>query len=249
MDFREYLKRIDFTEELIPSLKVLASLQKQHLLNIPFENLDIHYDRPIVLNKEKIYNKVVLEGRGGFCYELNGLFYELLLWIGFKCHRVSARVFDGNDFGAEFDHLAIAVQLNGLSYLTDVGFGDFTVTPLLLYPKVIQHDENGDFRIKRYGSEFIVYKYIGTEMKPIYKFENIPRSIDEFSVMCHYHQTNPESHFTQQKLISIATEQGRITLTDDKLKTTKDSSSTESHIKDTEEFKDALWKYFKIKIT
>ncbi len=160
MDFKAYLHRINFQEELVPSLKTLASLQKQHLINIPFENLDIHYDKPIVLEKEKIYNKVVSEGRGGFCYELNGLFYELLLWIGFKCDRVSARVFDGNEFGEEFDHLAIVVKLNGLNYLADVGFGDFTVYPLLLHSKGIQHDENGDFRIKQYGREYIVYKFL-----------------------------------------------------------------------------------------
>jgi len=249
MDFEAYLHRINFQEELVPSLRTLASLQKQHLINIPFENLDIHYGRSIILNKEKIYNKIVSEGRGGFCYELNGLFNELLTWIGFKTKIVSARVFNGNDFNAEFDHLVIHVQLNELNYLADVGFGDFAVTPLLLHPNAIQHDESGKFRIKQFGQEFIVYKYIDNAKKPVYKFENIPRSFDDFSAMCHYHQTSPESHFTQQKLISIATDHGRITLIDDKLKITQDSISTEFGIKDKNEFKDKLWKYFKIKIS
>ena len=66
MDFKAYLHRIHCQEELSPSLKTLALLQKQHLLHIPFENLDIHYDRPIVLNEEKIFDKVISKGRGGF---------------------------------------------------------------------------------------------------------------------------------------------------------------------------------------
>ena len=162
---------------------------------------------------------------------------------------VSVRVFDDNDFSAEFDHLAILVHLNGLNYLTDVGFGNFTLAPLLLHPEVIQHDENGNFTIMQNGEKYIIYKYQGTTKKAIYKFENISRSLVEFSDSCHYHQTSPKSPFTQRKLITIATEQGRITLTDDKLKIKKDSLSSEYNIKDEDDFKDTLWKYYNIKIS
>ena len=74
-----YLKRIKFTGKAIPTMEVLAQLQKAHLLAVPFENIDIHTNRKIDLNVDNIYQKIVLNNRGGFCYELNGLFYEFFV--------------------------------------------------------------------------------------------------------------------------------------------------------------------------
>ncbi|HYK47600.1 MAG TPA: arylamine N-acetyltransferase, partial [Parafilimonas sp.] len=75
MDVDRYLRRINYEGTREPNLTLLAALQKQHLLHVPFENLDIHYKTPIELNVPRIFEKVVHNKRGGFCYELNGLFY------------------------------------------------------------------------------------------------------------------------------------------------------------------------------
>src|SRR5687768_18366679 len=83
MNAREYLSRIGLTyPPPLPDARALRSLQRSHLLNVPFENLDIHWKRPIVLDTKKFYDKIVGERRGGFCYELNGLFNDLLREIG-----------------------------------------------------------------------------------------------------------------------------------------------------------------------
>ena len=125
-----YLERMGFRESTEPGLESLTQLQEAHLLNIPFENLDIHYGIPIELDIDKIYQKIIIDKRGGFCYELNGLFYELITAIGFKAKRVSARVFNKEKgYGPEFDHLAIIVDISGVEYLSDVGFGEFTFAP------------------------------------------------------------------------------------------------------------------------
>ena len=87
MNHLDYLKRINYSGSLEPSLKVLKQLQQAHLMSVPFENLDIHYGRTIELDLDKIFNKVVVDHRGGFCYELNGLFGELLSMLGFKIKR------------------------------------------------------------------------------------------------------------------------------------------------------------------
>ncbi len=92
MDVKKYLDRINFHSEIKPDIETLQLLHKNHLLNIPFENLDIHSGRKIILEKEKLLNKIVNEERGGFCYELNGAFYELLISIGYKVKRISAGV-------------------------------------------------------------------------------------------------------------------------------------------------------------
>ena len=82
-------------DEVNADLGTLSRLQHRHLMSIPFENLDIHWGQRIVLDTEAFYDKIVTGGRGGFCYELNGLFNELLQQIGFTTRLVSAQVFRG----------------------------------------------------------------------------------------------------------------------------------------------------------
>ncbi len=85
MNKNEYLRRIGIEEnEIAPTLENLKLLQRQHLLNVPFENLDIHWKRPILLDTDKFYEKIIGKKRGGFCYELNGLVLRI-----FKESRLS----------------------------------------------------------------------------------------------------------------------------------------------------------------
>jgi len=94
METERYLERINYSDKTEPEIEVLKALQKKHLLSVPFENLDIHYKVPIELDLANVFKKVVIERRGGFCYELNGIFHELLNSIGFNVKMISARVFD-----------------------------------------------------------------------------------------------------------------------------------------------------------
>ncbi len=96
MNIQSYLDRLDFYEPTNVDKNVLYKLHKQHLLNIPFENLDIHYGKKISLSINDIYQKVIIEKRGGFCYELNGLFHQLLKKIGFNTKLISAQVYTNN---------------------------------------------------------------------------------------------------------------------------------------------------------
>ncbi|MTI31201.1 arylamine N-acetyltransferase family protein [Xanthovirga aplysinae] len=251
MDFRAYLKRINFKGEISPTLKVLQKLQKSHLLKVPFENLDIHYGIPIELNLDKIYDKIVLKKRGGFCYELNGLFYELLSWIGFNVKRISARVYDKEKgYGQEYDHMAMIVNIDGTNYLTDVGFGEFTFAPLKLELEKIQEDERGSFVFDQYDEGYFrVNKIENDEWAPEYIFKNIPRSFQDFSSMCLFHQTSPKSHFTQKKLITLPTIEGRITLTSQQLKKSSIQTIREIKVKDDTEFESALKDYFHLDAT
>jgi len=150
MDTFKYLQRINYMGELKPSLQVLTKLQKTHLLHIPFENLDIISKIPIELNIEKLYNKIVINNRGGFCYELNGLFHQLLKIIGFKLKMVSARVYNKKKgYGAEFDHMVIITRIKKVDYLTDVGFGEFAFAPLKIELNTVQQDRRGKFKIEK----------------------------------------------------------------------------------------------------
>lgn len=249
MDVTRYLQRIKYKGDISPTIDVLNALQRNHLLQVPFENLDIHYGRPIVLNTGKFFEKVVIEKRGGFCYELNGLFFELLQSTGYQVKMVSARVFDRTEqiFSPEYDHLAIIASIGSADYLADVGFGEFAFQPLKIEPGEIQKDDRGHFKIEQLEDGYLrVSKLSGDLWISEYIFLPIERTLNEFEEMCVYNQTSPLSHFTQNKVCSIATNNGRITLTNEKLKITEGDSFTEEKINSEEEFAANLQKYFRI---
>ena len=249
-DKEKYLNRIKYSEHLEPNLNTLKKLQKAHLLNVPFENLDIHNDVSIDLSIDKIFDKIVNQNRGGFCYELNGLFYELLLALGFDAIRVSARVYDQNKgYGKEFDHFTIIVTINNAKYLTDVGFGEFTFEPLEIKLGIIQNDERGNYVIDDYENNYFrVNKVDDNQLTPEYIFSETERTFLEFEEMCMYHQTSPESHFTSKRLITLPTENGRITISGNILKIKELESTTEFVLKNEAEYEKELWNKFKIKI-
>lgn len=129
LNAENYFKRISFQEEIQTNQSSLAALHRNHILNIPFENLDIHRGRKIHLDLSKIEHKVISNRRGGFCYELNGLFGALLRQLGFEVKIISARVFGKEKIGREFDHLILGVSL-GKEWLVDVGFGENFLEPI-----------------------------------------------------------------------------------------------------------------------
>src|SRR6476660_7309603 len=112
MDVQAYLRRINYHGEQAPTAAVLRDLHRAHLLAVPFENLDIHLGRPIVLDQAALFDKIVRRRRGGFCYELNGLFGLMLRQLGFDVTLLAAGVAraDGG-FGPEFDHLTLLVRI------------------------------------------------------------------------------------------------------------------------------------------
>jgi N-hydroxyarylamine O-acetyltransferase len=246
----KYLQRINYSGNREPNLNTLKELQRHHLLNVPFENLDIHYNIPIKLSIESIFDKVINQNRGGFCYELNGLFYELLRAIGFDVKMVSARVFDQDKgYGKEYDHLAIIAKINSHEYLTDVGLGEFTFEPLNLQLETIQKDQRGNYIIENYENGYLrVSKTEKERQTAEYIFKNEKRKLAEFETMCDYHQTSPNSHFKNKRLISIPTKTGRITITGNKLKIKEFDLITEILLESEIEFEKELWSKFRIKM-
>lgn len=249
MDTEKYLRRIGIENFDIPAnAESLKFLQKQHLLNVPFENLDIHWKRPILLDAGRFYKKIVEEKRGGFCYELNGLFNELLRNSGFQTRLVSARVSDGKGkFSNEYDHLAIIVKIGEAEFLADVGFGAFTAEPLRVVADLEQNDVTGVFVVRRFDEDYLeVVKKDGANWNSEYIFKPLGRDLAEFAEMCNFHQTSPESHFTQGKVCSLMLENGRKTLTDKKFIETKRGVKNETEINSEEKFNEILMREFRI---
>jgi N-hydroxyarylamine O-acetyltransferase len=248
MNVRKYLARIGVEpDHLEPNDEVLRFLQRKHLLTVPFENLDIHWKRPIVLDIEKFYEKIVTSRRGGFCYELNGLFNELLKGLGFQTRLISGRVFNGTEHGPEYDHAAIIVTIDEDEYLADVGFGDFSTEPLRYSLGAEQQDASGIFVIRRFDEEHLeVAKRDSEAWKSEYIFKDVPRKLAEFAEMCDFQQYSADSHFTKGKLCSILTGTGRKTLTDRKFKVISAAERSEINVGSAAEFNEILEREFQI---
>jgi N-hydroxyarylamine O-acetyltransferase len=249
MNTQNYLDRIDYSGSTEASLETLKRLQRQHLLSVPFENLDIHRNVPIKLNLEIIYQKVVENHRGGFCYELNGLFLQLLLALNFKAHLISATVYsEENGYGFPGTHCAVMVKFENGTYLTDVGFGEFSFTPLKLEVDKIQHDDRGEFVFDNYDEKhFRINKLENDLKKPQYIFKNEKMAFLDFKAGCHFHQTNSKSTFVKKRLISRPIENGRITVTENTLKISENNEVEEREIEDEKEFEKILWEFFEVK--
>ena len=247
MNSSAYLKRIDVSDPEPLTLANLAVLQTSHMLRVPFENLDIHWNKPIKLDTEALYQKIVENRRGGFCYELNGLFGWLLEELEYDIEMLSCRVYSSKteEFGPEFDHMALLVHLDNESYIVDVGFGDSFRTPIKM-PDGQSEDVSGRYRITEQDAGYLLQRKQDKDWEPQYTFSLISRKLEEFEAMCEYHQTSPDSHFTQQKIMSIATEWGRISLSEKALITTKGRTKVNEVIANKREWQDKLLEVFGI---
>jgi len=156
MDTKTYLERIHYKGLLNPTIETLRELQLSHLLSIPFENLSIHAQEPILLEEDSLFDKIVHHQRGGFCYELNGLFASLLRQLGFNVTMLSAGVAkaDGR-FGPDFDHMSLMVLLED-RWLVDVGFGDSFRQPLLMDRRDVQVQGKRSYQIGDDGNHLIL---------------------------------------------------------------------------------------------
>jgi len=207
----DYLTRLDLTmAEASLDAAGLARLQDAHLRHVPFENLSIHLGERISLEEDDIVTKLVDRCRGGFCYEMNGGFAALLEALGFDVTLLEGRVYKDGQPGIHFDHLCLRVDLDR-PYLADVGFGASFALPLRLDTHADQQDPNGTFRIVPTDGEDGWFDLVrdGTAQ---FRFSLEPHELADFADGCEYHQTSPDSHFTQNSLCSLPTVDGRSTI-------------------------------------
>ena len=230
-----YLARIEYRGPFKPSLETLRGLHAAHMYAVPFENLDIvPLHRSIALDEAALWRKLVEERRGGFCYELNGIFAWLLKQAGFSVRYLNARVFsrDGK-LGIDFDHLALLVGIPGETghWLADVGFGDSFVEPLRL-EEGEQPQGLRTYRLESTGAGYITWQrnYDGTWERE-YFFDLLPRSFPaDYEAGCLYHQRSPASSFTRSSVVSRATRRGRISLQEDRLIVTEDGTRRDQEL-------------------
>ena len=247
-----YLTRIGYSGSTSPTSTTLRALHRAHLLAVPFENLDIALGRTIVVDEDVTVRKIVELHRGGFCYELNGAFAALLRALGFRLTLLAARVArEKGGEGPEFDHLTLRVDLPGEDYpwLADVGFGDSFLEPLRLKAGSEQADPAGRFRLTELGERWQLERFDDNgRWKRQYSFSLETRKLQDFRDMCHYHQTSPDSHFTQNRICSRATPNGRITLSGMKFIVTRSGQREERALQSENERIEILREQFGIRL-
>src|SRR5262245_4541803 len=220
-----YLDRIGARRPDAPDVAALRELHRRHLEAVPFENLAIHLGEGIVLTEEALVDKIVRRGRGGFCYELNGLFAALLTALGFDVTLHAASMFGGDGtLTPAFDHLALTVELDE-RYLVDVGSGRHALYPLRRDWPEAQEDPAGSFLVLDAGGGDVDVVMDGERR---YRAEARPRRLVDFVRPCFWHATSPESNFHDVARRSRATENGRVSIVGDRLIETVDGERTET---------------------
>ncbi|MET9988909.1 arylamine N-acetyltransferase [Streptomyces mutabilis] len=229
-----YLRRLGAEYPAWPTLDALRELHLRHLRTVPFENLSVHLGEEIVLQEERLLDKVVGARRGGFCYELNGLFAALLTALGYEVTLLAARVYgEGGVLGIPYDHLALLVRtVDGGDWLADVGFGAHSHGPLEFGERGEQEDPGGTFRIVEAGPDEAGVRGghdtaraadldVLRDGQAVYRVELRPRVLGDFVSGAWWHSTSPRSHFLRSPVCSRLTEDGgRITLSGRRLTTT-----------------------------
>ena len=249
MKLEQYLNRVGFTRSLEPNLETLIALHRAHLQTIPYENLEIHFGRKLKLNLKRIFERLVLERRGGWCYEMNGLFAWVLREIGFDVRLVSTQVtrVDGS-LTAPGDHVALIVQLGTefqKLWLVDVGWGNGFLDPL---PLEVGTFRQGflEYRLESVGEAWCFHNQQYSADGFTFTLE--PRKLEEFQERCTWLQSSPESGFVRVTVCQRFTDDGINTLRGAVLTKIRSTSKLERTISSFEEYEQVLREDFNLEV-
>jgi N-hydroxyarylamine O-acetyltransferase len=160
-DFRRRLDLVD--EDLSPTFSTLCLITERHLERIPFTNLSLHLNRkrgtntadnpilpPVALEQDALIERILRQGRGAVCLELNGLLAVFLRHLGYRVDLVPCYVAAGRErghgsttqpkFRTTPSHFVLLVNRN---YWLDVGLGEPPIHPLRYEVDTIQHTPDG----------------------------------------------------------------------------------------------------------
>ncbi len=213
MQLPAYLDRIRFNDTARPDLPTLRALHRAHQLAIPFENLDVQLQRPVGLDAETNYDKIVNRRRGGWCYEMNAVMGWALGQIGFEVMRMSAGVMRAEAGDAQLgNHLCLLVRLDQ-PYLVDVGFGGSLIGPLALK---VSEREDPPYLVGLSELEHGYWRFAervrGDDGAFSFDFRAVPADESLFARKCQYLQTDPGSPFTQNLVVQRRTADTHLSL-------------------------------------
>jgi N-hydroxyarylamine O-acetyltransferase len=211
-DIKGYFSRIGYKGILDPTFETLKDIHRQHAQSIPFENLNPFLRIPVDLNIHSLYKKLVLDGRGGYCFEHNLLLMEVLRDIGFTVRGLAARVLWNTPEGVVTPrgHMLLLVTIGDKHFVADVGFGGLTLTaPLLLEVDSIQQTPHELFKLTRSGDDYFMHAKVQGIWKKVYSFSLQENFLQDYEVASWYLSNNPTSHFITGLIAALPFEHGR----------------------------------------
>ena len=212
-DYKKYLERIGFEGEAQPDLQTLIKLQEKHVKAIPYENLEIMDRKKITLDIPALYDKIVVRKRGGYCFELNGLFAWLLEEIGFTVIQHFGRWYKGENVENPpmRRHRILRVPIDGVDYICDVGVGMTAPRkPLLFKMDAIQEICEQKYRIITDDTDIYLVQFLQSDntWENVYSLNDDPCIPIDFYLPHYFCTTYPESPFILSTLVYINTENG-----------------------------------------
>ena len=245
-----YLERVRYTPKTSLDKETLFGLHKAHTLNIPFENFDVYFHRSVNLDPSHLFNKIVTRGRGGYCFEMNGLFSAVLEALGFKVRPLLARVYINlkKQFSAK-THQVLVVEASGERWLADVGFGkDGLIEPLLLDSREEQPQYSRTFRLNHDpgGGYTLDFQAPDTPYCRQYAFNLEACSKADYLMSNYFTSTHPDSPFVNHLMCTMPNPEGRISLTDEHLKIDSPSGTKVIPVRGEADFQKKLMTHFRI---
>lgn len=200
LDLDAYFKRIGYDGPRAPTLDTLKAIHYAQAVSIPFENLDVLAKRPILLDLASLQKKLVTEKRGGYCFEVNGLFAAVLRELGFDVTTLIGRVrwMAPEEVDTARSHMLMRVELPEGPFLADVGFGGLTMTgPIRFETDIEQETPHEPRRLLEHEGGFELQAKIGDGWVPVYRFTLEPHRRTDYEVASWYTSTHPSSIFVQ----------------------------------------------------
>jgi N-hydroxyarylamine O-acetyltransferase len=220
-DLDAYLDRIGYRGPRTATIDTLQAVHALHPAAIPFENLNPLLGWPVALDVDSLQSKMVAGRRGGWCFEHNTLFRHALEALGFSVSSLGARVVwntPPDSPVAPRSHMLLRVDLGGVPYLADVGFGGNVLTaPLRLEPHIAQTTPHELHRLLPLENGFMLEACVGGEWKPFYRFTLEPQFPSDYEVSNWYLCHHPSSFFRQILIGARANVDGRYALRNNEL--------------------------------
>ncbi|HEX3745075.1 MAG TPA: arylamine N-acetyltransferase [Bryobacteraceae bacterium] len=213
IDLAAYGERIGFAGELRPSAECLRELHLAHATHVPFENIEVLMGRPVRLDLASLWQKLVAERRGGYCFEQNTLFAAVLETVGFRVRRLAARVRLGGPGVSPRTHMLLAVEADGGEWLCDVGFGgDALLLPVAWDPGATSEQFAWKYRLMPEGSGFVLQTLQAEAWADLYAFTREKQFAIDYEMANYYTATHPDSFFRKQLFAHLPGPEVRLTL-------------------------------------
>ena len=212
LSVEKYLQRINYTGDTKPTKENLQKLQRAHLMSVPYENLDIYFKQAKSLAIEEIYDKIVLRHRGGYCFEINGLFGWLLRQLGYEVKEYFGRwlYLDALEKPAR-RHRILHVTFPDGDCIADAAVGQRApLTPLAFQYDLEQEREGYKYRIVKDDALYnVVQREENGKYVNFFSFDLAPQLNIDFTYVHFFCTSHPSSVFTQKIMVHIPTENGR----------------------------------------